>query len=252
MAEWFSLGLRYFVLAPDIFALQDDIDRSFTFADLLALIYDSGGRIAVGHFDGASPELSTERFNEVMNYIEAGYERSPYLILTDHLFNDMPRAFKHAFRTPNARVHREAELAKHSSSTWQASSLPTLLGPLPAAILVAARDKRLTPALNFDGGHVDLAICRRVVEFLGADRIIAITDHTETFTIAGETLVRDDDTKLLYRPDGVLAASFVTQEEQRLNMQNIGMNTDDINFVQYKTPLAALRFEPCRRVIPQT
>lgn len=248
IAEWFSFGLKYVVVAPDVISLEDDVDQGFTFADLLALIYTSGGRVALGHFDGASPEVSARRFNAVIDYIETGHEPSPYLVLTDHLFNDMPRAFQHAFRTPNERACRDAELARHSPGTWRASSLDELLGPVPAAMLLAARDLRLTPALNFDGGHVDLTICQMVVEFLGAHRIIAITDHTETLTLAGEALVRDEYTRLLYRSDGILAASSVTHEEQRMNMEAIGMSPDAINLVQYETPLAALRFEPCRRV----
>lgn len=248
IAEWFSLGLKYVVIAPDVLPLEDDVDRGFTFADLLALIYASGGRVALGHFDGASPEVSARRLNAVIDYIESSYEPHPYLVLTDHLFNDMPRAFQHAFRTPDERARRDAALATHGPGAWRASSLNDLLGPVPAAMLLAARDLRLTPALNFDGGHVDLAICHMVVEFLGADRIIAITDHTETLTLAGEALVRDEYTRLLYRSDGVLAASSVTHEEQRTNMQAIGMSARDINLVQYETPLAALRFESCRRV----
>jgi len=245
---WCSLGLKYIVIAPDILSLGDEVDRGFSFADLLSLIYASSGRVALGHFGERSPEVSAQRFEEVLAYIESGYEPSQYLILTDHLFNDMPRAFQHAFRTPGERARRANELAAQPMEPWQTSTLSTQLGPVPAAMLLAARARRLTPALNFDGGHVDLEICRLTVEFLGADRIIAITDHTETLTLAEEPLVRDEYTRLLYRSDGVLAASSVTHEEQQRNMRLIGMTPDAICLVQYETPIAALRFKPRRRL----
>jgi N-acetylglucosamine-6-phosphate deacetylase len=248
IASWCSLGLKYVVIAPDILSLDDEVDRGFSFADLLSLIYASGGRVALGHFGESSPELSARRFEEVLGFIEGGHEPSPYLILTDHLFNDMPRAFQHAFRTPGERVQRVTQLAAHPLEPWQALTLSGLLGPVPAAMLLAARNRRLTPALNFDGGHVDLEVCRMVVEFLGADRIIAITDHTEILTLADEPLVRDEHNRLLYRSDGMLAASSVTHEEQQRNMRSIGMTPDEIGLVQYETPLAALRFEPRRRM----
>ena len=248
IAGWCSLGLKYIVIAPDILSLNDEVDRGFSFADLLSLIYASAGRVALGHFGEASPEISARRFEEVLGFIESGHEPSPYLILTDHLFNDMPRAFQHAFRTPGERAQRANALATHRMEPWQASTLSDLLGPVPAAMLMAARNGRLTPALNFDGGHVDLEVCRMVVEFLGADRIIAITDHTEILTLADEPLVRDEHTHLLYRSDGVLAASSVTHEEQQQNMRAIGMDPYGIGLVQYETPLAALKFEPRQRM----
>ena len=247
IAGWCSLGLKYIVIAPDILSLEDEVDRGFSFADLLSLIYASSGRVALGHFGESSPEISARRFEDVLGYIESGHEPSPYLILTDHLFNDMPRAFQHAFRTPGERARRATELAAHPMEPWQASMLSDLLGPVPAAMLLAARNRRLTPALNFDGGHVDLEICRMVVEFLGADRIVAITDHTEILSLADEPLVRDEHTRLLYRSDEVLAASSVTHEEQQRNMRSIGMTPEAIGLVQYETPLAALQFEPHRR-----
>jgi len=247
MAEWFSLGLRYVVMAPDMLALDETVNPGLSFGELITLIYASGGRVALGHFEGACERTSARCVADVLAHIERDYERSPYLILTDHLFNDMPRAFKHAFRTTAERATRDVELAKHAKHEWHASSLATLLGPVPAALLIAAQEERLTPALNFDGGHVDLGICRLVVEFLGADRVIAITDHTENRMLAGEPLYRDDQTSLLYRRDGVLAASGVTHEGQRVNMKNLGMTDHEIALVQYRTPLAALRYRPCRK-----
>lgn len=247
LVEWFPLGLKYIVIAPDVMSLDDEIEPCYLFADLLDAIYDSGGRVALGHFGSDSAETAARRFGDVLDHIEKRFRPSPYLVLTDHLFNDMPRSFQHAFRTSQDRALRDENLAPLISSRWRDSDLADLLGPVPAALLMAARARRLTPALNFDGGHVDLAICKRVVEFLGPDRIIAMTDHTETLMLAGEPLQRDEETRLLYRSDGVLAASSVSHEDQRANMRSIGMSAEAINVVQFETPLAALAFRPCRR-----
>jgi N-acetylglucosamine-6-phosphate deacetylase len=245
LVEWIPLSLRYVVMAPDQFSLDEEVDTGLKFCDLITMIYDAGGRLALGHFAGKSEQASKKRLDEVLAHIERGYEASPYLILTDHLFNDMPRSFKHAFRTEEQRATREEEVAKHSKQSWEANELENLLGLVPAALLTAAREERLTPSLNFDGGHVDLSICRTVVDYLGAKRIIAITDHTESSSLAGEQLNLDSDARLLYREDGVLAASAASQEEQRRNMIKIGMSEQEIEFVFFQVPLAAIEFSPC-------
>lgn len=246
LVEWCPLGLKYVVVAPDVLSLDEEVDRGLTFGALLTLIYEWGGRVALGHFQGRSAAQSATRLEEVLTHIEGAYERSPYLVLTDHLFNDMPRSFRHAFRTPSDWAARESELERHHRDGWSALSLRALLGPVPAALLTATLDRRLTPSLNFDGGHVDLAICRKVVDYLGADRIIAITDHTEIDRLAGEVLARDETMGLLYRSDGVLAASAVPQEQQRTNMKSIGLSEPAIDLMLNEIPLAALSFVPCK------
>lgn len=246
IADWSRLGLKYVVIAPDILELDEEVDCGMTFGELLILIYQSGGRVALGHFEGRSARDSTRKFHDVLTHIEGVFEPSPYLVLTDHLFNDMPRSFKHAFRTSAERASRHGELDRHAAG-WTPSSLESLLGPLPAAVLEAARHGRLTPAINFDGGHVDLTICRRVVEYLGADRIIAMTDHIEIGSLAGELLSKDQETALLYRSDGVLAASSVPHEQQRNNMKQLGLSDPAISAMVNRTPLAALSFAPRER-----
>jgi hypothetical protein len=105
--------LKYVVIAPDLVTLNEEIDDGLTFGDLLMLIYGLGGRVAIGHFGGDSADESARRLHEVLDYIEREYAPSPYLVLTDHLFNDMPRDFQHAFRTPSLKRLRSSELNKH-------------------------------------------------------------------------------------------------------------------------------------------
>ena len=243
LAAWFALGLKYIVISPDAVELDGELDDGFTFADLICLIYESGGRIALGHFsDNCGASESAARVCALLDFVESKFRRSPYLVLTDHLFNDMPRNFRHAFRSDIERTSRERELEPVLRNPWEASTLSDLLGAVPAALLNAARDGRLTPSLNFDGGHVDLEVCRQVVGYLGASRIIAITDHTETSSLAGEALTGIE--QLLYRGDGVLAASSVSHEAQSINMLGIGLSETEINQAFFATPLAALNFRP--------
>ena len=243
IVSWFSLGLRYIVVSPDAVALDEELDNGLTFAGLVSSIYAAGGRIALGHF--ATPRSgsdSADKVREILSFVEAGFQSSPYLVLTDHLFNDMPLNFRHAFRSDDEISDRQSALARVLETPWHPSALIDLLGPVPAALLQAAVDRRLTPALNFDGGHVDLEVCRKVVRYLGTSRVIAITDHTETSTLAGERLI--PIRTLFYRRDGILAASRVTHEQQRANMAEIGLSDNEIAEVFYTTPLAALQFNP--------
>lgn len=244
MASWCRLGLKYIVIAPDQYDLSDDLGEGFTFADLLSLIYENGGRIAMGHFRADSPAESARRVIAVLDYLEGRFERSPYLALTDHLLNDMPRNFKHAFRDPSDEPDRAAEVERILSPEWREAKLANLLGDVPNVLFTAALQGRLTPAMNFDGGHVDLAICRKVVSYLGASRLIAMTDHTETLKLAGEPLRKNASQRLLYREDGVLAASAICHEEQAQNMRDIGFDAETIQRLFFDIPFAALSYTP--------
>ena len=244
IVSWFTLGLTYIVVAPDALGLDDEISDGLTMGDLVDGIYLAGGRIAVGHFEGSSAERGAERLERLLTHVERRCVRHPYLLLTDHLFNDMPRNFRHAFRSSAEIKLRASELERVLSVEWEPQALPEILGPVPAALLAAAKQERLTPAINFDGGHVDLAICQRVVSYLGASRLIAMTDHIETRNLAGEPLAVRDGTSLLYRKDGVLAASAVDQEHQLANMREIGLEESSIEQLFIRTPRLALEYVP--------
>ena len=244
VCSWFELGLNYIVMAPDVLALDERLDEQFSFSDLLDGVYARGGRIALGHFCRRSAHESARRTEEVLAYLESSYERSPYLVLTDHLFNDMPLNFRHAFRRSADQSSRHQLLQPLLDKEWLLSELPELLGPVPATLISMALEQRITPALNFDGGHVDLTICRRVVELLGEGRLIAMTDHTEILSLANESLTLDANTSLLYRDDAVLAASAVPHERHIDNMRSIGLIDPTIKRLFYDTPLEALEYVP--------
>lgn len=245
--SWFNFGLKYIVISPDLISLEKEICSGFTFANLIDLIYDSGGRIALGHFSHNFPAQSADRILAILDYLESRYFSSPYLVLTDHFLNDMPRNFKHAFRTDEELLNRDIQISEFMNKTWEDRLLISILGPVPATLLKAANDNRLALALNFDGLHVDLAICKKIVQYLGHSNIIAITDHTETNSILGELLSSTICQGLLYQSDGILAASATTHEQQLENMIRIGIDSKDIETMFYHNPLNALTYVPIRR-----
>lgn len=58
------LGLRYMVMAPDTMELTDDVGDGLTFGSLIEAFYDSGIRIALGHFHHKTPERSATRMRQ--------------------------------------------------------------------------------------------------------------------------------------------------------------------------------------------
>lgn len=236
------LGLRYIVMAPDAMALDERIDGGPTFAELLVSFYSQGLRIAVGHYHRDAPERSARRLREVLDFLHSRYESSPYLVLTDHLYNDTPRNFVHAWRTPQDRARRDEELRRALEPDWNETDLRQLLGPVPAQMLSAARQSLLFPCLNFDGYHVDLEICRRTVDYLGVERLVALTDHTEVATMAQEPLTRNDDNTLWLRDDGAVAAGSSGYEQQRRNMLSIGLDEAAVQRLFMTNPVAALGY----------
>ncbi|MEW2404611.1 hypothetical protein [Streptomyces sp. NPDC046862] len=246
-AEWQRLaelgrhGLRYIVMAPDAMELEDEIAAGFTFADLLVSFYDNGCRVALGHFHRDAPERSARRMRGVIDFLHGRYESSPYLILTDHLYNDMPRNFRHAYRTAEELALRAEELPEVIGRPWSGEMLAGLLGPVPAEMIQAAAEGKLFPCINFDGYHVDLEVVRQTVEYLGADKMIALTDHTETASMAQEPLA-DDGSLLWRRDDGKVAAGMSGPDRQRKNMESIGLTEQQIEQIFWENPRAAIQY----------
>lgn len=241
VAEWMRIsslgkaGLRYLVLAPDAMETQDMIAPGFRLLDLVESLCENGVRVALGHFERSDPERSASRALELIDAVHRTIGFSQFNVLTDHLYNDMPRNFVHAWRGGD-RKRRDRELEEFLRTPWRQEDLAQLLGPVPAALLEAARNGRLLPCLNFDGFHVDLGICRRTIEFLGADTLIAITDHTETFSMAGEELRAGQESSLWYRDDDVVAAGCKDLAWQVDNMRSIGLTTPEIHAMTTANP----------------
>ncbi|QOW02042.1 amidohydrolase family protein [Rhodococcus pyridinivorans] len=241
LAKLGRYGLRYIVMAPDAMELEDEVGPGFTFADLLVSFYDNNCRVALGHFHRDAPELSARRMRRVIDFLHSRYEASPYLILTDHLYNDMPRNFRHAYRSAEELALRGEELPAVIGQPWNRDMLVDLLGPVPAEMIEAANERKLFPCINFDGYHVDLEVVRKTVEYLGADKVIVLTDHTEIASMAQEQLT-DDGSLLWRRDDGKVAAGMSGPELQRQNMAAIGLSEPQIEQMFWKNPRAAIEY----------
>jgi len=241
VAEWKRIaslgraGLRYLVLAPDAMETQDMIAPGFRLVDLVESLSENGVRIALGHFERSDPERSADRALGLIDAVQDTIGFSQFNVLTDHLYNDMPRNFIHAWRG-EAQARRDKEVEEFLKVPWRPDDLAEHLGPVPAALLEAARDRRLLPCLNFDGFHVDSVVCRRTTEYLGAGSLIAITDHTETFSMAGEELHPAQDSSLWYRDDEVVAAGSKGLEWQIENMRRIGLAEPEIYSMTTENP----------------
>jgi hypothetical protein len=247
LAQLGEVGLRYIVMAPDALDLDDELGPGFSFADLILRIYGHKVRIALGHFHRDNPPRSASRVNAVLDLLHSRFQSSRYLVLTDHLYNDMPRAFTHAWRTPEERTSRGPVLQKLLDADWSRDALPDLLGPVPAALLGAALDDRLMPCINFDDEHVDLEIAVRTANLLGKDRLIALTDHTEVNTMAGEAIARSPGSGLRRRSDGAVAAGSAGPDAQRANMVRGGIPEDHISKLLYDNPRVTLEHVPVAR-----
>lgn len=240
LASLGSVGLQYIVMAPDGGELDDDLG-GLTYREVFDLFYENGVRIALGHFRHEHPELSALRTRRVIDHIRSQYGSDQALILTDHLFNDMPRAFKHVWRTPDEQASRAEQLARVLEPDWEHADLRSLLGPVPAMLLESARAGEILPFLNFDGDHVDLEICKRTVDFLGAQNIIGITDDASVAVLAGEQLHHRDGNGLWYREDGMVAAGSGYIDRQLDNLRQLGLTEWQIHQIFATNPERGLQ-----------
>ena len=244
-AEWMTiaslgpLGLKYLVLAPDALELDEPVSAGLPFADLVHELYASGVKLALGHFLHTDPQRSAERVRGLLAFIHEIAGRDQCNVLTDHLYNDMPRHFRHAWRGEPASK-RDPEVAEFLRHPWEPDTIAELLGAVPAVLLEAGRRGDLMPCMNFDGEHVDLAICRRTLDYLGAQNLIGISDHIEITSLAGEPLTRMAGTKLWLRNDGMVAAGSSGVHKQVENMRKIDMSASDIATVLRDNPRRAL------------
>lgn len=245
IAKMGNFGLRYMVVGPDSLELDDSVAFDLTFRDVVNSFYQNNVKLALGHFQHQDPALSARRTSDVVEYVQCAYGPSPDILITDHLFNDMPRNFKHSWRTPEERSRRDREVGDFLALPWRDQDLEQLLGPIPATLVREALNGRMTPVLNFDGDHVDLAICRRLVEYLGSQRMMAITDHTDSDVMANEQLSLRPGSSLRYRSDGIVAAGSSGLDVQRRNMAAIGLSSEDITNLFENVPRRVFSRQVC-------
>lgn len=210
IAGWGNRGLKYVVLSPDAYlrgsCLAEHASESPSIAEIVTVLLSHGVTPALGHFQRSDPSASA---NSVATVIAAA-KRHGKQILTDHLFNDMPLNFRHAWRTKAERSQRDTVALAQELDTWTPENLTSKLGPVPATLIYAAREGLAILCVNFDGDHVDHLICKRLQTLVAKDKMIAMTDRIETPTLAGATLTRSATNSLWYRPNGTTVAAGTT------------------------------------------
>ena len=231
IADCGILGLKYAVISPDADLAAKHL-RSVSYGRypqsiewIVNTLLDGNVLPSLGHFGKNDAQGSVQAIELILNLIRS---RGCGPTVTDHLFNDMPLHFKHAWRTPDERCNREAELAGLGLSSWNWTNMNEKMGPVPAALLQGAKQGLLKLCLNFDGEHVDLAICKKTVEIVGADNIMMMTDRFPQEIAGGQALMRKDGSTLLYQEQGVVAGGTQGVLQQIDNMRSIGLSDNDI------------------------
>ena len=241
------LGLEYVVLSPDAWLpgshLIDTLGPNHpSLAWVIETLLVGGVRPALGHFTKHDPAASAGAITEVLAVAAAhGAGTGSDMVITDHLFNDMPVNVPYAWRTPEAQQRRQADLAALDLASWTLDDLPVIIGEVPAALIAAAHRGELAVCVNFDGEHLDTAIARRAVELMGPRSSIAMTDRTDVARLGGQELHREPGTSLWYQDRGVVAAGSTPIDRQRANMAAVGMDASTAWSITAATPSRVLR-----------
>ncbi|MDM8085101.1 hypothetical protein QUV83_10025 [Cellulomonas cellasea] len=231
-----KLGLEYIVIGPDHAALDEEIAPGGTFQDLVDLFYQNGVRIALGHFRHDDPSRSARLVRELVEYVWSFDGCDASWVVTDHLYNDMPRNFVHAWRTNDERSRRDVEIAGLLAEEWTHESLPRILGEVPACLVELAVSGKLILMMNFDGEHVDQAVAKRTLDFLGPGHLAAMTDDIQAPVMAGQSVFRHSDNGLWYRRDGRVAACVSTVADAVERMRAAGYSEEQISDVFESVP----------------
>jgi hypothetical protein len=239
------MGLQYIVLSPD--GLQPGSPLAPNGKDdypsiewIVQILLAHGVRPGFGHFMKSNAPLAAECIERALEAAQGAGAR-PFSgdVLTDHLFNDMPLNFKHAWRTDD-RSRRELELREVDLPSWSLGNLEERCGPVPAALMRAAHAGKLTLCLNFDGEHVDIEVAKRAVELVGPRSVIAMTDRTDKPRLGSQKLTRRADNTLYYQSQGIVAAGSQHIDRQISNMRRAGIDEQSIWTMTTGTPARVL------------
>lgn len=230
-------GLIYVVISPDaelapwVKAADPSAPRSVTW--IAETLLEGGVLPAPGHFTKVDPVASAKALQSIFDVVKAwghGYT------VTDHLFNDMPRNFKHAWRSPEERTRRDQDIKMLNLDTWNLDNLVEKLGPVPAVMITNARKGYVKICQNCDGEHVDLAIVKKAVELIGAENMLMMTDSIESKRLAGRDLNMKKDSTLLYQDEGIVAAGSQNVLRQIENMLSIGLTLKEVEMITGTVP----------------
>lgn len=229
-------GLIYIVLSPDAYLPGSNFvaDSNMPSLNWISETLLEGGVLpAPGHFIKLHPQGSASQLQSLFDVVEAWGQGAT---ITDHLFNDMPRNFKHAWRTPEERLRRDKEIKEINIDSWILPLLDKQLGEVPATIIKNAHKGLVKVCQNFDGEHVDLAIVKKTVELLGAENMLMMTDSIESKRLAGRALHMQSDSTLLYQDQGIVAAGSQGVGKQIRNMVAMNLSEQEIDLITHGTP----------------
>ncbi|MGQ0839464.1 hypothetical protein [Actinokineospora sp.] len=224
-----SLGLVYVVVSPDGLTPDSDLYDRLTPAHpdlrwIVRTLVEAGVRPALGHYTKADAARAAELTYELVDQAWAAESPIPGVrVVTDHLFNDMPLPFRHAFRTRRARAERDALIAAYDLPSWNLADLHQQVGPVAAAIMRLCHDGKVASCINFDGEHVDLAIAARAVEVVGSRNIMLMTDRCDAARLGGQDLSRGEENSLWYQKGGIVAAGSQPIDRQIANARSAGV-----------------------------
>jgi N-acetylglucosamine-6-phosphate deacetylase len=227
-------GLVYTVMSPDALAegseLAGEIDASTPrFEDFVPLLASSGVRPALGHFARTDPSRSAACVEQIIDLArQSDWNRPGLPVVTDHLFNDMPLAIRHAFRTRRARAERDETVASYRLKEWTLDRADEILGPVPAAIMRNAAARRIGACINFDGDHVDPDIAKRAIELMGTENTMIMTDRCDSARLGRQPLHHEAESTLWYQKDGIVAAGSQPLSRQVGNARERGFRDDEI------------------------
>ena len=237
-----AYGLRYMVLSPDALWWQEPREEYPESLEwIVDALYEAGITPALGHFSKQCPHGSARAVHAIADHVaRRGY--APFF--TDHLFNDMPLNFKHAWRGPAEKPNRAQELSSVDPGSWNIRNLEQRMGAVPAALIRAARDGLAKICMNFDGEHVDLEVCRHAVRVIGAEHLMMMTDRIQSGRLAGQQLSRRAGSALLYQSDGIVAGGTSAPRQQVANLYQMGLSQSEVMQIAGETAWSALKLLP--------
>ena len=229
-------GLVYVIFSPDYQLPGSNFvnaQESPSITWITETLLKGGVLPAPGHFTKSDPAASAEQLQIIFDIVSR-WGRGP--ILTDHLYNDMPHNFKHAWRTDEEKLRRDIEVKALNLENWSWDTLTEDLGPVPATILRNARKGLVKVCQNFDGEHVDLAIVKRTIELVGAENMLMMTDSIESKRLAGRDLRMHEGSTLLYQDEDIVAAGSQDVNKQVNNMIDVGLTLEQISLITRGSP----------------
>ncbi len=237
LAECGQYGLSYIILSPDVVLPSYANSNNLTLPWIIETLLSGDVLPAAGHFNKNDPKASASALQTIFDIVA----HHGKVTITDHLFNDMPLNFKHAWRTPQEKAMRDEAIESLKLDSWTLDNLSEKLGPVPATMIRYARQGHVKICQNFDGEHVDLAIVKKAVELIGAENMLMMTDSIESHRLAGRMLHFKTGSTLLYQEDDIVAAGSQTVYQQISNMLSIGLTEQEIKLITHDNPEIVLK-----------